>query len=161
MAAAISAAAPRALVDVTAEVREACQLAQPKGDGRVEIEVSCQPLPPIRAYPGWVCLLVLNLVLNALDSIAEDSTGRVRVSTCNAAGVALISVADSGAGIPSGVRKRIFEPFFTTKSALEGTGLGLVVVQEIATSLGGSIEVTSAEGQGSRFDVRLPFEVVA
>lgn len=67
-----------------------------------------------------------------------------------------ISVIDTGCGIPPAVLGRIFEPFFTTKAVGEGTGLGLSMVLQIAKSLGGTVDVHSREGQGSRFDVYLP-----
>jgi PAS domain S-box-containing protein len=65
-----------------------------------------------------------------------------------------LSVEDSGKGISDEVRERIFEPFFSTREG--GTGLGLAVVQQIVESYGGSIEVHSRPGEGSRFDIRWP-----
>ena len=67
-----------------------------------------------------------------------------------------LTVTDTGGGIPPTVLDRIFDPFFTTKSVGEGTGLGLSLVHGIVVDLGGAIEVTSAVGQGTRFDIWLP-----
>jgi signal transduction histidine kinase len=69
-------------------------------------------------------------------------------------GYVRLSVEDSGTGVSPEVRKRIFEPFFTTREG--GTGLGLAVVQQIAESYGGRIDVFSEPGQGTRFDVCWP-----
>ncbi|MDH4237284.1 MAG: response regulator, partial [Nitrospira sp.] len=67
-----------------------------------------------------------------------------------------LSVSDTGCGIPSGVQAHMFEPFFTTKEEGKGTGLGLSTVFGIVTQSGGGLDVASAIGQGSRFDVYLP-----
>jgi signal transduction histidine kinase len=69
-----------------------------------------------------------------------------------------IEVEDQGAGIAEEHLSRIFEPFFTTKGVGEGTGLGLSIVQGIVQEHGGSIQVESQLGQGSKFTVLLPFE---
>ena len=65
-----------------------------------------------------------------------------------------IEVADNGKGIPPAILPRIFTPFFTTR--VDGTGLGLPLVQKAIVSHDGSIEVASQEGQGTRFLIRLP-----
>jgi signal transduction histidine kinase/CheY-like chemotaxis protein len=67
-----------------------------------------------------------------------------------------LEVSDTGAGIPSDLLERIFDPFFTTKSVGEGTGLGLSMVHGIVADLGGAIDVHSAPGVGTRFEVFLP-----
>jgi PAS domain S-box-containing protein len=69
---------------------------------------------------------------------------------------ACVSVIDTGSGIPKAILERIFEPFFTTKAVGKGTGLGLAMVQRIARSVGGTVEVSSREGRGTRFDVYIP-----
>ena len=68
----------------------------------------------------------------------------------------LLSVQDTGVGMNEETLDKIFLPFFTTKDVDEGTGLGLAVVHGIVTSHGGSIEVESRPGQGTRFEICLP-----
>ena len=69
---------------------------------------------------------------------------------------AVLSVSDTGRGVPKGIRERIFEPFFTTKDKASGSGMGLSVAHGIVTRLGGRIRLRSEEGIGSAFDVFLP-----
>src|SRR4029453_14365160 len=78
---------------------------------------------------------VLNLVLNAIESI--EKSGRITVSLKTSAGEALIEVSDTGCGIPLEIRRRIFEPRFTTKR--DGTGLGLAAVCRTAIAYHGRI----------------------
>lgn len=98
---------------------------------------------------------VLNLVLNAIESIGK--TGRVTVRLKKSAsgdGEALIEVSDTGCGIPPEIRQRIFEPRFTTKR--EGTGLGLAAVHRTATTYHGRITFNTRIGRGSKFVLALP-----
>ncbi|MET0791110.1 MAG: ATP-binding protein, partial [Polyangiaceae bacterium] len=68
----------------------------------------------------------------------------------------LISVVDTGTGIPEHVRDRILDPFFTTKPVGQGTGLGLSITYSIVRKHGGTLEFTAAEGGGTRATIRLP-----
>jgi signal transduction histidine kinase len=82
----------------------------------------------------------------------ELTVGVVRTDEGNA----LISVADTGCGIPAERLDKIFDPFYTTRAVGEGTGLGLSLAYSIARQHSGNIEVDSAEGKGATFTVRLP-----
>ena len=111
-------------------------------------------LPEITADPAQLNQLLVNLVVNSLQSMS--GTGRITVETrlCNS-NVYLI-VEDTGAGMSKEVLEKIFVPFFTTKDVGQGTGLGLPVVHGIVTAHGGSIDVESKVGHGTRFEIQLP-----
>ncbi|HEY4909328.1 MAG TPA: ATP-binding protein, partial [Methylomirabilota bacterium] len=101
---------------------------------------------------------VLNLVDNAIKY--TPAGGKVELSLVAANGRALISVRDTGIGIEPDAAARIFEPFVRLDAArgrdTGGTGLGLALVRAIVTAHGGTVEVESAPGAGSRFTIRLP-----
>ncbi len=111
-------------------------------------------LPPILVDGAMLEQVIMNLVLNAVQSIQEE--GYVRLTTRKHDDVCEIIVEDNGCGIASKVRPHIFDPFFTTKGTGEGTGLGLSVSLGIVQRHGGEMLVESEEGKGTRFTVRLP-----
>jgi len=98
--------------------------------------------------------VLLNLVVNARDAMTQGGTLTIR-TTMGRSNV-LISVQDTGCGMPIQVRERLFEPFFTTKEEGKGTGLGLATAYGIVREAGGSIAVESAEDVGSIFTLSLP-----
>jgi signal transduction histidine kinase len=99
--------------------------------------------------------VVLNLMINALDSM--DEGGRLTIRLCQQDGLAEIQFIDTGCGMTQEVLENIFEPFFTRNRTGKGTGLGLTISHRIISQHGGEIEAASAgPGQGSTFIVRLP-----
>lgn len=96
--------------------------------------------------------VILNLILNARDAI--DTQGRIDIRGRRDRNWLVIEVADDGAGMTNEVLARIWEPYFTTKR--HGTGLGLATVRSIVDEVGGRVDVTSAPGAGTRFEVRFP-----
>ena len=113
-------------------------------------------LPCFPADKGKIEQVVINLLLNALDSIEDE--GRIRVSTKKRSQkgerYAVIRVEDDGKGISKELLPQIFEPFYTTKTT--GTGLGLSNVKQIATAHGGSVRVADSKNKGAAFEVFLP-----
>jgi len=101
----------------------------------------------------------MNLLINAMDALDGGVAGGVPtivVSTRADATRAIVTVADNGHGIDAATLERVFEAFFTTKPAGKGTGLGLSLCYAIAKRHGGSIEIDSAPGAGTRVVVALP-----
>ena len=125
----------------------------------ISIELIDATLEPILVHldPGRIEDAVLNLVLNAIESIEGDGrvTVRLRRATKSQGNEeALIEVSDTGCGIPSENRRRIFEPLFTTKPG--GTGLGLAAVRRTAAAYHGRLSFKTKIGHGSKFVFALP-----
>ncbi len=101
---------------------------------------------------------VINIAVNARDAMPQGGTLSISAYSAvfNGSDHVLISIADTGTGMPGHVRERIFEPFFTTKPAGEGTGLGLAMVYGFIRQSGGHIEVDSEAGRGTTFRIYLP-----
>ena len=91
---------------------------------------------------------------NAIKSLNND--GKLEIKTATSAENVIITVKDTGEGIPEKYIDKIFTPFFSTKE--EGLGLGLPIVQRIIESHGGKIECTSTIGEGTVFAISLPIE---
>lgn len=124
--------------------------------GGVELEVKVAEEPvPVSANPAALRRLLLNLVLNARDAVAERA-GHVQVTVAADDRQAALAVADDGPGISVEHRAHLFEPFFTGKRRGRGAGLGLAVVYAVVNEHGGEIDVSSDGRSGSRFVVRLP-----
>jgi two-component system NtrC family sensor kinase len=111
-------------------------------------------LLPVWADPVQIQQIVVNLLVNAMQAL--HGNGTITVATREDSVGARLIVEDTGCGMAADVKERIFDPFFTTKDVGEGTGLGLSLVHGIVTAHGGSIEVESSVGRGSRFEIRLP-----
>jgi signal transduction histidine kinase/CheY-like chemotaxis protein len=118
----------------------------------VEFEVDARGPALVEASPAALQQIVLNLAVNAKEAMPEG--GRLTITVNTADGQVRLIAEDTGTGMDSATRVRMFEPFFTTKAS--GTGLGLATVRELVTRYGGTIDVHSAPGEGSRFDVRFP-----
>jgi signal transduction histidine kinase len=156
--------APRS-VDANALIRQMQDLIlRSIGDG-IEIEEAlAADLWPAHVDPDQLELAVLNLCINARD--AMPAGGRITLATRNLGAVeegldlvpgdyVVVSVSDTGTGIPPEVLSRVFEPFFTTKPIGKGTGLGLSMVYGLAQQAGGVARVTSATGQGTTVEMML------
>jgi two-component system cell cycle sensor histidine kinase/response regulator CckA len=119
-------------------------------------------LGKIKADPGQVEHIIMNLVVNARD--AMPAGGRLTIETANAlrdepagAGACVtLTVTDTGVGMDEEIKGHLFEPFFTTKEPGKGTGLGLSTVWTIVQQNGGNIQVRSEPGWGTRFQIYLP-----
>ena len=155
------------LPDVVAEVSHL--LKRLLGEG-VQLEVNhMRGIGAVRADPGQLEQVIINLGVNARDAMPKGGTLRIETRPVSPADVramrseilpigeyALLSVSDSGTGIPKENLGKIFEPFFTTKEVGKGTGLGLSTVYGIVKQSGGFIFADSEIGKGTRFDIYLP-----
>jgi two-component system sensor histidine kinase MprB len=144
-----------------AEVSEgACREVAPNL-GERDLEVDCDRAP-MRGNHDELHRAILNLLDNAIRYSPEDARIRVRTSIDAQAGAVLLEVADSGPGIPDGMRERVFERFVRGTGGSDtdptgGTGLGLAMVQAIVASHGGTVTAGSSEELGgARFLLSFP-----
>jgi signal transduction histidine kinase len=99
-----------------------------------------------------------NLVINAIQSIPSDRTGRVSVSLVRKGKLSVVQISDNGGGIPPEIRERVFEPNFTTKTS--GSGLGLAICKKIIEAHDGNIRFETRENEGTDFFVEIPITSV-
>jgi signal transduction histidine kinase len=118
----------------------------------VELEI-IETIPPVEHDPNQINQVLLNLLLNAIQSMDKPGTIRVSLDQDDEDTVRIV-VADEGKGIPTEILPNIFRPFFTTKG--HGTGLGLSLARRIVESHGVQIDVASEVGKGTKFTIRLP-----
>jgi PAS domain S-box-containing protein len=145
------------IVNVNTLVREMDRMLRRVLGEEIELTISLAPdLKTVRADPGQIEQVILNMVVNARDAMA--SGGKLLIETRNGAqpnrDCVTISISDTGIGMDSQVLSRVFEPFFTTKE--HGTGLGLATSYGIIKENGGDLRVESMPGKGTAFHIELP-----
>lgn len=167
-------------VQLSGAVESCLELLRHTIDRRIRLETVTPALPPLIANPTSLNQIILNLVLNARDTLLDklgrrqegwqpeirvevtahalgDATGTIeRPTRRQILGWQRLTVRDNGLGMHPEVRERIFEPFYTTKEVGKGTGLGLATVWHLVAEMSGRIEVESTPGEGSTFHVLLP-----
>ena len=148
---------PADVAPVTAELASVFRSAVDRAG--LDFTVDCPPLPePVYLDRGLWEKVILNLLSNALKFTFD---GSIRVAVRAEGGQAVVTVADSGIGVPAHEMPRLFERFHRIENARsrsnEGSGIGLALVQELVQLHGGTIDASSAEGAGTTFTIRLPF----
>ncbi len=141
-------------VDLHEELESSLTLLNHLLKDRVAVERKFGEVPSVECVRSQVDQVFLNLLANAAQAITGE--GRITLETRRENGFAVVTVADSGPGIPPEIISRIFDPFFTTKPVGEGTGLGLSISYEIVKKHHGEMTVASPPGGGALFTVRLP-----
>ena len=143
-------------VDVNEVVHDAVAITRPRWKekqthGRYPLHLDLQlgRVPAISGRPAALTEVLTNLILNAMDAMVTGGTLSILTST-GSGGTAVITVRDTGIGMPEAVQRRIFDPFFSTKGE-GGSGLGLSMSYSIVKRHGGEITVDSAPGQGATF----------
>ncbi|MBK7001165.1 MAG: PAS domain S-box protein [Rhodoferax sp.] len=114
-----------------------------------------EDMAPLYCYPDALNQVWTNLIHNALQAMKQQH-GTLTVGIRRQGDEAVVSIGDTGCGIPDAIRSRIFDPFFTTKPAGEGSGIGLDIARKIVDKHKGRIEVQSEVGVGTTFSVYLP-----
>ena len=157
-------------IDVNSLVLETARLLRPTLGEQIDIKTVLEPdADHAQADPAQLSTAMLNMAVNARDAMPDG--GRLTLETANVVldasdvqgnpGVAagryvMITVSDSGTGIPPDLLGRVFEPFFTTKPADQGTGLGLTMVHRFSRQSNGHLRICSAEGCGTTIQLLLP-----
>ncbi len=131
------------------------------GTDKVTLALDLDPgSPSARLEPSKLQQALVNLVVNAVDALQDVPPERrhLRIETRRdlERREVVVAVDDQGPGIPAKRLERIFQPFFTTKG--HGTGLGLYITRKVVQDQGGTLEVQSRPGEGTRFTIRLPLE---
>jgi signal transduction histidine kinase len=152
-------------------VASAVSLADGKATrGNIMVEVALpEDLPPLGADQHQLTQVFCNLIINAYEAL--EGRGSIEISARlahtaaegallpdghQAVSTVIVDVSDDGPGMPPDVAEKIFNPFFTTKA--QGSGLGLAIVRKIVDAHEGRIDMTTADGRGTRFRVTLPVE---
>jgi PAS domain S-box-containing protein len=148
-------------VDLNRSVNSTLVIARSEYKMVADLETEFAPLPAITCHGGQINQVVLNIVVNAAHAIADvvkDSGGRgkITVKTCVVDKHVVISVTDTGGGIPPQIHAKIFDPFFTTKEVGRGTGQGLSIARGVAKAHGGTLDFETEIGKGTTFFLRLP-----
>lgn len=139
-------------------VEQAIQIAGVEIRHRAAIVRNYEPAPAVRGNRTRLGQVMLNLLVNAAQSMPEGKSAdnQIEVAIRATATHSIVDIADTGCGIAPEHLERIFDPFFTTKAIGAGIGLGLAVTREIVVRHGGTIDVESTPGRGTRMRVSLP-----
>jgi signal transduction histidine kinase len=142
--------------DLNAAIASSLVVSQNEHKYVADVETEFGELPPVLCNISELNQVFLNLIVNAAHAIGADAAerGSIRITTGRENGHALITVSDSGPGIPDEIRERIFDPFFTTKDVGKGTGQGLAIASTIVDRHGGSLTLEST--RPTTFAIRLP-----
>jgi two-component system NtrC family sensor kinase len=121
----------------------------------------------VPCLPDEINQVMLNLIVNAAHAIADvveaqgTGKGRITVRTRQEGDAIVLSITDTGSGIPAAIRDRVFDLFFTTKAVGKGTGQGLAIAYDVVVRKhAGTITFDTVEGEGTTFIVRLPLAEV-
>ena len=116
------------------------------------VNVNIEPELNIKSDRGILRRILTNLILNAIQAMPDG--GKLNLSSCKKDSNILISVEDTGVGIPESIKEKLFTPMLTTKA--KGQGLGLAVVKRLVEALKGTIDFESQLGSGTKFNITLP-----
>jgi PAS domain S-box-containing protein len=149
-------------ISVNDVLTSSIQVTQPKWKNEAEklgvyidIKTELQQVPPVLGIESELREVIVNLIINATDSMYDVRGGTISLRTAQRDNNVVITISDTGIGMSPETLSKIFVPFFSTKLE-RGTGLGLAICHNIITRMGGKIEVESSEREGSTFTILLP-----
>ncbi|MDI6775277.1 MAG: ATP-binding protein [Verrucomicrobiota bacterium] len=147
------------ILDMNKIIENTLQLVEPRWKEleakgrRIQVRKEFEPLPPVNGSESHLRDALMHLLLNAIDAMPQGGT--ITFRSRPGGDWIRIEVQDTGAGMTEEVRRRCFEPFFTTKGP-SGTGMGLSLVYGTLRRHGGTVDIKSVPGQGTRVAIRLP-----
>ena len=146
-------------IDLNVVIQETLKLVrkirQQQSGSQLHLEYFPEPLI-IQGDAAELKQVILNMVINAFDALQGQGDVTIKTYVCTESSSAVVHIEDAGLGIPPANMDKLFVPFFTTKTAGRGIGIGLSICYSIIKNHGGEIDVSSQEGCGSIFTIRLP-----
>ncbi|MEY3018655.1 MAG: hypothetical protein RL336_1790 [Pseudomonadota bacterium] len=146
----------RALSDLNEGIRSTLRLVQSEIKQGIEVKLKLEDLPLVRCNPSEINQVVLNIIVNAAHATRDRPKPYIYISSSTDENNVYISIEDNGSGMSQHTMENLFMPFFTTKPIGEGTGMGMAIAHKIIEDHGGDLQVSSNEGVGSHFTLRLP-----
>ena len=147
-------------VEINEIIRNAATISTNRWKYHADLELELdESAAPIEGYSTELSQVIINLIVNAADAIAEksDKKGVITVRSTQDAQHTRIEVQDTGCGMPKKVQARVFDPFFTTKDVGKGTGQGLSLTYDvIVNNHQGTIDIATTEGEGTTFFLCIP-----
>jgi two-component system C4-dicarboxylate transport sensor histidine kinase DctB len=149
------------LIDMRVSVAAALDLVAPRLRDLGVVPEYPNPDDAVFVIAGAIRIeqVVVNLMLNALDAIADKQDGNIGITLTTHDGQASLCVSDTGVGIAEADLSLVGEPFTSTKPTGEGLGLGLAICKAILADFNGSLDIASTKGQGTQVTVTLPLAV--
>jgi signal transduction histidine kinase len=144
--------------DIHLGLKSTLNIANNQIKNRATIHLDLGDLPLVECAASQINQVLLNLIVNAAQSIPDEKEGLITIRTSSDDISVFIEVKDNGQGMSEDTLQKVFDPFFTTKDPGKGTGLGLSVSQKIIQDHGGSLTASSAVGVGSIFKISLPIK---
>jgi PAS domain S-box-containing protein len=148
-------------VDVNAAIENTLIVAASEYKYVADVTTDLGDIPAVLSNGGDINQVLINLIVNSCHAIADavgdgGERGRIDIRTSLDGGAAIITIADTGGGIPAAIADRVFDPFFTTKEVGKGTGQGLAIARTIIDRDGGELTFETRPGEGTTFTIRLP-----
>ena len=147
-------------LDVNRAIRGTLTISAHEYKQVADVDLQEGDLPPIECYASEINQVFLNLVVNAAhavgDVVKDGARGRITIRTAAGHDEVVVTIADTGGGIPKEIQSHIFEPFFTTKEVGKGTGQGLAIARSVVQRHGGTLTFESEVDRGTTFTIRLP-----
>ncbi|HET9992100.1 MAG TPA: ATP-binding protein, partial [Kofleriaceae bacterium] len=157
----------RSLVDLRASIESTLAIAAGEYKHVADLERALDDVPQVMCFAGEIHQAILNIIVNAAHAVGDavagtDRRGKIRIALHRDGDAAVITIADTGTGIPEHARAQIFDQFYTTKPVGKGTGQGLALAHAIIVDKHhGSIRFETELGAGTTFTVRIPIGVPA